>query len=336
MRAFQLARVGLDGLEMVELPAPRPGAGQVRVRVRAASLNYRDLAIATGAYARSPIKLPLIPLSDGAGEVVEVGKGVTGLKPGDRVMANFFPNWRDGAPDSAKQSAALGGSVDGVLAEEVVWEADAVLVVPPHLSWEEAATLPCAGLTAWVALRELGGMERGQTLLALGTGGVSVFALQIAKASGCRAIVTSSSDEKLERARGLGADGLVNYRKEPNWDSRARELSGGDGVDQILEVAGGKTLPKSLAALKQGGHLTLVGFLSGERASVDPAEARERGIRVDGIYVGSVSHFRAFRDFVQATGLKPVVDRVFELTEARRAYDCLQEAGHFGKLVIRL
>lgn len=336
MKAYQITRPGVDGLEVVELPSPRPQAGQVRVRIRATSLNYRDLMVISGNYSRSPLKASLVPLSDGAGEVVETGEGVENLAPGDRVMGNFFPQWIDGPPGPEKQTAALGGSADGVLAEEVVWEAAATVRIPAGLSYEEAATLPCAGLTAWVGLKELGGIESGQTVLTMGTGGVSVFALQIAKALGCRVIATSSSNEKLKRAEALGADVLINYREEPNWDTRARELSGGSGVDHILEVGGAATLEKSLSALRPGGHLVLVGLLSGQRSDAEKARANSKGVRVDGVYVGSVAHFRSFCTMVESSKLKPVVDHVFDFSEARRAYEALQEAGHFGKLVIRV
>lgn len=336
MRAYQLMRAGIDGLEIVELPSPDPGPGQVRVRVRAASLNYRDLMIASGKYGRGPLKLPLIPLSDGAGEVVGVGEGVTGFTPGDRVIGNFFQSWIDGPADPSKQASALGGAVDGVLAQEVVWEAAATVRIPGGLSFEEAATLPCAGLTAWVGLKELGGIERGQRVLALGTGGVSIFALQIAKAMGCTVVVTSSSNRKLERAKALGADFLINYREEANWDTRARELAGGSGMDHVLEVGGAVTLQKSLSALRAGGHLTIVGMLGGDRADVETAKANGKGVRVDGVYVGSADHLRTFCAFVEEHKLKPVVDRVFDFEAAREAYEALRAAEHFGKLVVRV
>lgn len=336
MKAYQLSHAGLDGLEIVELPSPAPGKGQVKVRVHAASLNYRDLMIATGKYGRGPLKSPLIPLSDGAGEIVDVGEGVTGFKPGDRVIGNFFQSWFDGPADPSKQARALGGAVDGVLAQEVVWEAAATVTVPKELTFEEAATLPCAGLTAWVGLKELGGIERGQRVLALGTGGVSVFALQIAKAMGCEVVVTSSSNRKLERAKALGADVLINYREDPKWGERTRELTGGEGVDHVLEVGGAATLQGSLAALKSGGHLTVVGMLGGDRADPETAKANDKGVRVDRVYVGSASHLRTFCAFVEERRLKPVVDRAFDFAAAREAYEALRDAEHFGKLVIRV
>jgi len=334
MKAYQITRPGLDGLEMVELQSPKPGAGQVLVRVRAASLNYRDLMVISGNYGRSPLKVPLIPLSDGAGEIIEVGAAVTGFKPGDRVMGNFFPNWIDGPPGAEKQASALGGSVDGVLSQEVIWEAAATVPMPRGLSFQEASTLPCAGVTAWVGLKELGAIQKGQTVLAIGTGGVSIFALQIAKAIGCTVIVTSSSDEKLARAKKLGADHLINYKQVPAWDARARELTKGAGVDHILEVGGAETLERSVASLKSGGHLTLVGLLSGARGDIEAARGGAKGIHADSIYVGSAAHLQAFSTFVETNAIKPVVDRVFPFTEARGAYEALKAAGHFGKLVV--
>lgn len=336
MKAYHITQPGFDGLKIVDLPSPKPGNGEVRIRMHAASLNYRDLMVISGNYGRSPLKVPLIPLSDGAGEVLEVGEGVTELSVGDRVMGNFFPNWLDGPAAPEKQADALGGSVDGVLAEELVLNAASLVRVPGGLSFEEAATLPCAGLTAWVGLKELGGITPERTVLAMGTGGVSVFALQIAKAIGSRVIVTSSSDDKLERAKSLGADHLVNYRKVEAWDEKAKELTAGAGVDQILEVGGGATLPRSLGALRQGGHLALVGLLSGTRADEETAKSNTKGIRVDRVYVGSVSHFKSFCSFVEEKGIKPIVDQVFDFADAPKAYHALKSAGHFGKLVVRI
>ena len=265
---------------MTERADPRPGSGEVLVRMRAASLNYRDLLIARGKYGRGGLKFPLVPVSDGAGEVIGVGPDAGDLKPGDRVMGNFFRSWVDGPPSPEKQAEALGGNVDGVLAEQVVLRADASVRVPDELSFEEAATLPCAAVTAWVGLVKLGKIQAGETVLAQGTGGVSIFALQLAKALGARVILTSSSDAKLDRGKQLGADQTINYGQTPDWDSQARALTGGRGVDHILEVVGVKTLPQSLRAVRDGGHLTLVGLLGGERATVDLAK-NDRGVRVD-------------------------------------------------------
>jgi NADPH:quinone reductase-like Zn-dependent oxidoreductase len=336
MRAYELQGRGIDSLAIVERPSPEPGPGQVRVRIRAGSLNYRDLLIARGAYGRGAPKLPLVPLSDGAGEVVAVGAGVSRLKPGDRVAGNFFQKWIDGPFDADKGASALGGAIDGVLAEEVLFEEQAAVKFPDALSYEQAATLPCAGVTAWVGLVELGKLARDETVLAMGTGGVSIFALQIAKGLGARVLLTSSHDEKLERGKALGADGTINYRTTPQWDVRARELTAGRGVDHILEVGGAVTLATSLGALRDGGHLALVGLLGGERADRQVAEKDERRIRVDSVYVGSVRHFEALNASIERTGLRPVVDRVFPFDQAKEAYRHLESGQHFGKVVIRV
>jgi NADPH:quinone reductase-like Zn-dependent oxidoreductase len=339
MRAYELQGNGLETLAAVERPSPRPAAGQVRVRIRAASLNYRDLMIAGGSYGRAGAqRRPLVPLSDGAGEVVEVGPGVASLRPGDRVAGNFFQRWIEGPPDPEKHASALGGAIDGVLAEEVVFEAAAAVRFPAHLSFEEAATLPCAGVTAWVGLMDLARIGPGAAVLAMGTGGVSIFALQLARLAGARVILTSSSDEKLERGRALGADATVNYRREPAWDAAARAFTGGRGVDAILEVGGAATLPTELRAVRDGGHVTLVGLLGGTRA--DPgaasAEAAPRGIRVDSIYVGNVRALEGLCAAFARGRVRPVVDRVFPFAQAREAYRALEAGGHFGKIVIRV
>jgi NADPH:quinone reductase-like Zn-dependent oxidoreductase len=335
MRAYELRGRGLDQLAVVERPTPEPGPGQVRVRIRATSLNYRDLLVAEGRYGRGDLRYPLVPLSDGAGEVVAVGPGVSRLVPGDRVAGNFFQNWVDGPFGKENAATALGGAIDGVLAEEVIFEEAAAVKFPAALSFEEAATLPCAAVTAWVGLQQ-GGLTAGQTVLAMGTGGVSIFALQLAKAAGARVLLTSSSDEKLERGRRLGADATVNYRKTPDWDRVAREWTGGRGVDQLLEVGGAGTLPLSLRAVREGGHISLVGLLTGEMADREAARKNDRGVRVDSVYVGSVRHFEEMNREIDRAGLKPVIDRVFPFEETRRAYEYLRSGDHFGKVVIRV
>lgn len=335
MRVYELRGRGLDQLAVVERPRPEPGPGQVRVRIRATSLNYRDLLVAEGRYGRGGLKYPLVPLSDGAGEVVAVGPGVLRLVPGDRVAGNFFQNWVDGPFRKENAATALGGAIDGVLAEEVILEEAAAVKFPAALSFEEAATLPCAAVTAWVGLQQ-GGLAAGQSVLAMGTGGVSIFALQLAKAAGARVLLTSSSDEKLERGRRLGADATVNYRTTPDWDRVAREWTGGRGVDQLLEVGGAGTLPLSLRAVREGGHISLVGLLTGEMADREAARKNDRGVRVDAVYVGSVRHFEEMNREIERAGLKPVIDRVFPFEEARQAYEYLRSGAHFGKVVIRV
>ncbi len=336
MRAYELAGRGLDTLTLVDRPMPQPGPGQVLVRIRATSLNYRDLLIAREQYGRGGTKRPLVPLSDGAGEVVEVGPGVTHLRPGDRVAGAFFQKWVDGPFDSQKAASALGGAIDGVLAEHVVLEEAGAVRFPDFLSFEEAATLPCAGVTAWVGLMVLGELRAGETVLAMGTGGVSVFALQIAKSVGARVILTSGEDRKLERGKALGADEAINYRETPEWDARARELTGDRGVDQLLEVGGAATLPTSLRAVREGGHITLVGLLTGTPADREAARKNDRGVRVDSVYVGSVRQFETLNEAVERSRLHPVVDRVFPFDEAKQAYEFLEGRRHFGKVVIRV
>ncbi|MEO8177499.1 MAG: NAD(P)-dependent alcohol dehydrogenase [Deltaproteobacteria bacterium] len=336
MRAYELHGAGLEQLRLVERPMPEPGPGQVLVRVHAASLNYRDLLIAEGKYGRTPLRLPLVPLSDGAGEVIEVGSGVTRVAPGDRVAGTFFQNWVDGPFDASKGATALGGAIDGVLAEQVVFEAEGVVKFPSELSFEEAATLPCAGVTAWVSLIETGKLEPDQRVLVMGTGGVSIFALQFAKSVGAQVLVTSRSDEKLARANGLGADGLINSHKMPDWDAGVRELTIGRGVDHLVEVGGAETLPISLRALRDGGHIALVGLLSGAPASQELAESHQHGIRVDSIYVGSRQHFEAMNDAIERFKIQPVIDRRFPFEDARDAYAYLKSGQHFGKVVIRI
>lgn len=338
MRAYEIERVGgIDSLKLVERPAPSPGPGQVLVRMRATSLNYRDLMVVEGRYPGGGMKLPLVPLSDGAGEVVALGPGVTRLKVGDRVASSFFQGWVEGPFDSKKGATALGGAIDGVLAEQVVLEEAGAVTFPEHLSFEDAATLPCAAVTSWVGLVEFGGLKAGETVLAQGTGGVSIFALQIAKALGARVLLTSSSDEKLARGKELGADGLINYKKHPDWATKVLELTGGKGVDHILEVGGGDTMAESLRATREGGHLTITGLLSGSFPNADEAKKNDRGVRVDRVYVGSVRHFEALNGLIEKAKLRPVIDeRSFSFDEAREAFTYLKSGAHFGKIVVRV
>jgi len=336
MRTYELRGKGLETLTLVERPVPRPGPGQVLVRMHAASLNYRDLLIATGRYGRSELNYPLVPLSDGAGEVVDVSPGVTRLQPRDRVAGAFFQKWIDGPFDSNKASSALGGAIDGVLSEYVVLEEGGALKFPSFLGYEEAATLPCAGVTAWIGLMELGQLDASHAVLAMGTGGVSIFALQFAKMVGATVIQTSSSDAKLARARELGADHGINYRSTPDWAEATRELTGGRGVDALLEVGGAETLPMSLRAAREGGHVVLVGLLTGKLGDRDEARKNERGVRVDSVYVGSARHFERMNEAIARSGLKPVIDRTFPFEAAARAFRHLESGAHFGKIVITL
>ncbi len=335
MRVYELQGPGLAQLRCVDRPAPEPGPGQVLVRVHAASLNYRDLLIAEGKHGVGGIRYPLVPLSDAAGEVVAVGADVTRVAPRDRVAGTFFQDWLDGPLDERKAASALGGGIDGVLAELVVLQESGVVQLPPDLSFEQAATLPCAGVTAWVSLIERGKLEPDESVLLMGTGGVSILALQIAKAVGARVFITSRSDEKLARAAALGADGLINSDKLPSWETGVRELTIGRGVDHLIEVGGAATLPISLRALRDGGHLALVGLLSGAPASRAVAERNERGIKVDTIHVGSRRDFAALLELVARFKIHPVIDTSFPFTEAPRAFEYLKSGRHFGKVVIR-
>jgi NADPH:quinone reductase-like Zn-dependent oxidoreductase len=335
MRAFEIRDYeGIDRLSLVERPEPRPGLKEVLVKVRAASLNYRDLLIIRGLYSRN-LPLPLIPLSDCAGEVVATGGGVSRVKPGDRVAGIFMQAWISGGATEDKARSALGGAIDGVLAEEVVFSEEGVVPLPEHLSFEEAATLPCAGVTAWHAVIEQG-VKPGQTVLVLGTGGVSLFALQFATTAGARVIVTSSSDEKLARAFAMGASEGINYRATPDWEKRVREITGGRGVDCVVEVGGSGTLARSLKAVRMGGLISLIGVLTGGAGEVNPMPAIMKAVRLQGIFVGSREMFESMNRAIEAHRFRPVVDRVFPFEEAREAYRYLESGAHFGKVVLRV
>ena len=334
MKAYALqGSFGIDSLKPVERPEPVPGAGQVLLRMRAWSLNYRDLLMVTGFY-NPKLRLPFTPLSDGVGEVVAVGSGVTRVKAGDRVAGIFMQQWVEGEITEAKSRSALGGSIDGVFAEQVVLEAEGVVHVPPHLSDEEAATLPCAAVTAWRALVTEGRLKAGDTVLIQGTGGVSLFALQFARAHGARVIVTSSSDAKLARARELGAEGTINYRTTADWGQRVRELTGGTGVDHVVEVGGAGTFAQSMAAVRMGGRISLIGVLSGA-GQVNPTPILMKSVCVQGIFVGSRAMFEEMNRAISDHQMRPVVDRVFAFEELRDALRHLESAAHFGKIVLR-
>ena len=335
MRAWQLPAgcSSIDQAELIELPRPEPAAGEVLVRVRATSLNYRDQAIARGVYFGRAIPVAGVPLSDGAGVVEAVGAGVRTLTPRDRVAGTFFQAWLDGPPPANKGDALGCPPGKGMLADYVTLPETGVVRLAKSLSFEEAATLPCAGVTAWNALmmglRPLG---RGQSVLLIGTGGVSLLALKIAKAAGARVIATSSSDPKLARAGQLGADATVNYRSEPQWGARAAELAGG-GIDHVVEVGGLGTLAQSMQAVGFGGEVALIGVLT-MKGEANPMSLMVKGATLRGIFVGSAAMARALNDFVDQHALKPVVDRVFAFADAKDAYAYQSSGELFGKVVI--
>ncbi len=336
MRAWQVGGAfGLENLELVERPAPEPGPGQLRLRLLAASINFRDLLMVRGAYnPKQP--LPLVPCSDGVGEVVAVGAGVRSPAVGERVIPIFAQGWLAGPPRRDAVRTTLGGPLDGTLAEEMVVAAEAVVPAPGHLEDEEAATLTCAGVTAWNALAESGSVRAGDTVLTLGTGGVSIFALQLARLLGARVVVTSSSDEKLARARELGAWEGINYRSTPEWGRRVKELTGGRGVDHVIEVGGAGTLAQSLTAVRLAGTISLIGVLAGRVTDLDVASILMRSVRIQGVLVGSRDHFEAMNRAIELHGLRPVVDRVFPFSDVPRAFEHLAAGRHFGKVCVRI
>jgi len=334
MRAYEIVSGGgIDTLHLAERPTPKPSHGEVLVRMRASSLNYRDLMMVSDPVARG-IPFPRIPNSDGAGEVLAVGPGVSRFKPGDRVASCFFQRWEDGDITADGMASALGGALDGVLAEEVVLSERGLVSIPDHMSFAEGATLPCAALTAWNGLVERGGLMAGETVLCIGTGGVSIFALQIAAMNGAKAIVISSSDAKLERAKAMGASGTVNYRTTPEWQDAVLELTDGRGVDHVVEVGGAGTLPRSMAATRVAGHVALIGVLTG--GEINPTMIFRNSLRIHGIYVGSLAMFERMNRAFGAAELRPLVDKTFAFEEAPAAFHHLKAAGHFGKVVVEI
>jgi NADPH:quinone reductase-like Zn-dependent oxidoreductase len=323
---------GLENVAVVDRPDPKPGPGQVLVRVRACSLNYRDLLIAKGAY-NPRLAMPRILGSDAAGDVLAVGPGVADWKPGDRVTNTFMPNWHDGPITDAATKPTYGSDIDGVFAELVAVDAGGLVRVPEHLSFEEAATLPCAAVTAWNALTGASA-GHGSTVLLQGTGGVSIFALQFAKALGAKTLITSSQDEKLTRAAALGADACTNYKSGPDWDKWARHESG-TGVDVVVEVGGAGTLERSLKAVRTGGHVALIGVLAGGGA-VNPMLVLMKAVRLQGVFVGSRAMFEAMNGLIVERQIRPVIDSAFPLDAAVDALWHMERGMHFGKVVLKV
>lgn len=332
MKAYHLIKqaVGIRPTP-VDIPLPQPGPEQIRVRLEAASLNYRDLIyLNDGAGGEGRI-----PLSDGVGRIDAVGAGVDRWSVGDQVAASFFPDWEDGPFESRYHASALGGSTaDGVLAEAIVLPAHAVVAIPAHLSALEAATLPCAAVTAWQALAARGGLAASDTVLIQGTGGVAIFALQIAVAIGARTIVTSSSDEKLERAARLGATHGINYARVPDWDRAVLELTEGRGATHVLELGGPGTFGRSLKSVAPSGRIAQIGVLTGFGPQENLLRLQSINATIDGICVGSRSHFEALNGFLVEHGIRPVIDRCYSFEDAPAAFDYLKSAQHFGKVSI--
>jgi NADPH:quinone reductase-like Zn-dependent oxidoreductase len=333
-RAYELQpRDGFDALTLVDRPSLALGPTDVRVRVHAVSLNFRDLGVIKGARKR---KAPVVPVSDGAGEVIEVGSAVTAYKAGDRVAASFFPTWQSGELSDYHHARALGGGQDGMLREEVVLPESSWLRLPARLSYEAAATLPCAGVTAYHALFEAARLRTGDTVLVQGTGGVSMFGLQLAKAAGARVIVTSSSAAKRDRAVSLGADHVIDYKTDAAWGESAKTWTGGRGVDAVVEVGGPGTFDQSVAALRYGGTMSILGVLTGTKGEVSTYGIFHKNLRVVGIYVGSVAMFEGLLRALETAKIDPIIDRTFSFGEAKEAYAHLASGAHFGKVVIKV
>ncbi len=337
MKTYEIqGKFGIENLKLADRAEPKPGAGEVVVKVKAVSINYRDLLTVQGFYnPKQP--LPLVPFSDGAGEIVDVGAGVTRVKVGDRVADCFFQGWYSGKATVEKvRNASMGGPMDGMLTEYVRLSEDGVVKIPDHLSYEEASCLPCAFLTAWSCLWRHGNVQPGDRVLALGTGGVSIATLQLAKMAGAEVIITSSSDEKLARAKELGADHTVNYKQNEKWSGPVREATGGDGADHVVEVGGVGTLEQSIRSCKMGGHISLVGVLAGPQAPLNLTLVLMQDIRIQGVFVGPRESFEAMNRAIALHQLKPVVDKVFPYAEAQQALNYVAAAKHFGKICIQV
>ena len=335
MKFWTVPAFGIDSLAQQEAPIPTPGPGQVVLEVHACSLNYRDLMVVEGKY-NPRLRIPRVPLSDGAGRIHSVGEGVTAWKPGDRAAAIFMQQWLEGPPSAAKYRGALGGDIDGMASQYVLLDQTGLVRIPDYLSLAEAATLPCAAVTAWTALHKAGGITSGSTVLIQGTGGVSIFALQLAKAMGARVLGTSSSDAKLDRARLLGLDAGVNYTATPDWAEWALSQTGGEGVDLVIEVGGAGTFVQSLKAARIGGAVAQIGILTqGDELGAAPLILRKQ-LRVQGIYVGSRADFDSLNRALEVLRFRPVVDREFPFEQLPEALRMMEHASHFGKLVVHM
>lgn len=334
MKAYEINRFGIEYLTLTERSTQKPEANQVSVKLHAASLNYRDLMMVKGFY-NPKLKMPLVPLSDGAGEVVEIGESVTKWKVGDRVCPIFMQDWIEGEIDFKKARTTLGGDLDGCLREFGAFDENGLVRIPDHLNYEEAATLPCAGVTAFNALSVSGCLKPDDTVLLQGTGGVSIFALQFASVLGCRTIITSSSNEKLMCAKELGADDLINYIEREDWDQAVLDLTEKRGVEHVVEVGGAGTLQKSVNAVKMGGHVAVIGVLSG-KGEFNPTVILMKAVKMQGIFVGSRRMFEDMNRLICQHTLKPVVDKIFAFEETQKAFEYMESGSHFGKIVIKI
>jgi NADPH:quinone reductase-like Zn-dependent oxidoreductase len=335
MKAWLLQDFGLDHLQRGEVPTPSPKENEILIQVAAVSLNFRDKAIVDGIYEPEMIPKPLIPVSDAVGVVVAVGPGVTHLKQGDRVNSHLYSAWVDGDPQPNEPDFCYGAPLPGGLAEYMILNAETAVKAPVAMTDEEASTLPIAALTAWYSLMDYGHLQPGQTVLVQGTGGVSVFAVQIASAFGAKVIATSSRDENLAKVKALGAWQGINYRQHPDWEKKVLELTNGRGVDQLLDVVGGDGLNQSVAATRVGGHISQIGFLAGQTAKLDLMRVIFRQTAIRGIAVGSARAFERMNEFLNQHQIQPVIDQVYSFEQAREAYEHLGR-GAFGKIVIRV
>lgn len=335
MKTYELRQFGIENLMLAERAQPQPRANEVAVKFHAASLNYRDLMFVKGTY-NPKARLPAVPFSDGAGEIVAIGAEVKRWAIGDRVCPIFTQAWIEGSLSIEKRRTTLGGGdLDGVLREYGAFDENGLVKIPGHLSYDEAATLPCAAVTAWNALIVSGKLKAGDTVLTIGTGGVSIFALQFAKMHGARVIATSSSDTKLEKAKALGADETINYKTIPAWDKQVLSLTNGIGVDHVVEVGGAGTLSKSLNSVRIGGHVAVIGVLAGA-GDFDPRSILMKSVHMQGILVGSRRMFEEMNKAVEGNRLKPVIDKPFSFNEVSEALRYMESGSHFGKIVVRM